>query len=143
MEWTQHRVWHKALFALKKLRLSKLREKAFKYLSIYKRQLGMDGNGYNKCITCGVKSHWKQLQGSHFIHGHSKSTYLEPTNVHPACVRCNLYLSGNLVSYGLFMNRAYGIEEVQRLWNLSHKVVKFDRSYYEGIILLYKGKVKE
>ena len=123
---------------MKKLRLSKLREKAFKYLSLYKRQLGMDGNGYNRCITCGKSYHWKLLHGGHFVHGHSKPTYLLEMNVHAQCFVCNHYLSGHLLVYNDFMIDKYGKDKVDELRSYAYKVVKFDRSYYEAIIQKYK-----
>lgn len=40
------------------------------------------------------------------------------------------------------MKNKYGWETIDALRELSHQVVKMDRSYYESIIEEYKGKLE-
>lgn len=127
----------------KKLKsISSLKKKAWKVFSGWIRQRDMVSPGIIICITCGASVWHKDANSSHFIHGHSKPTFFDPRNVHSSCVRCNLYLSGNLVEYAAFMQKKYGWETVDALRELSHKVVKPTREYFQGIIDKYKMKVE-
>jgi hypothetical protein len=110
-----------------------LKAKAWKTFSAYVRK--RDG----KCVTCGAGAE----NAGHFIHGHGKPTFFDERNCHGQCVRCNLYLSGNLIEYAAFMKSKYGWETVDALRELSHQVVKFGREYYEDIINRYKIGEKE
>ena len=125
----------------KLLKMNKLRDKAWKCFSNYIRYSSADNNGIAKCITCGVKKNWKQLHSGHFIHGHNKLTFFMPENVHPQCVVCNLYKSGNLIPYYEYMANRYGQAKIEEIKSLSHKVFKPTRDEYDEIIHLY-GKIK-
>lgn len=123
----------------KKLKsISSLKKKAWRLFSIWIRQRGMDENGINVCITCGVKVHWTKMNASHFIHGHSKPTFFDDRNVHGSCIRCNLYLSGNLIEYSNFMKNKYGWDTVDALRELSEQVWKPSRQELQDIIERYK-----
>lgn len=127
----------------RKISLKGLKKKSWVLFSEWVRRRFADSVGIVSCITCGAKIHWKQANASHFIHGHGKPTFLDERNVHASCVRCNLYLSGNLVEYAAFMQKTYGWDTVDALRELSHQVVKFNREYYEGFIAMYADKLEE
>ena len=129
--------------ARKLLPVHKLREKAWGVISEVRRREASDRCGYLICITCKEKVFWKEAHLSHFIHGHSKPTYLEPTNIHPSCARCNLHLSGNLAEYANFMNKTYGASEIERLITLSHQVWKPSRELYDQLITEYSARLKK
>lgn len=119
-----------------------LKAKAWKVFSAWVKRRDMIG-GIIICITCGSQVLPGDANSSHFIHGHSKPTFFDERNVHSSCVRCNLYLSGNLVEYAAFMQKKYGWETIDALRELSHQVVKPTREFYQEIIVRYKAKVKE
>ena len=127
--------------ARKRLSLPSLKKKAWKCFSNYIRFRAADQQGYASCVTCGARDKWKNLHAGHFLHGHSKPTFLVPENVAPQCIKCNHFLSGNLIAYYEYMIRKYGQAKIDELKALSHKVEKPSRDYYERIIELY-GKIK-
>lgn len=126
----------------KKLRkISALKKQAWRVFSEWIRRREADKDGYLSCITCGTKVHWKDSNASHFLHGHSKPTFFEPRNVHGSCIRCNLYLSGNLIEYTRFMIDRYGLAVVDELRALSKQIYKPSRQDLEAIIEKYsKGE---
>lgn len=127
----------------KKLRkLSALKREAWQTFSEFIRRREADQEGIISCITCSAKIHWKNANASHYLHGHSKPTFFDPRNVHGSCIRCNLYLSGNLIEYSVFMKNRYGWETIDALRELSHQVVKFNRDYYQEIIDKYKDEIR-
>jgi len=82
------------------------REKAWREMSKHIRTIEPN------CVTCGGPAE----NAGHFIHGVTLTKlYLEPKIVHSQCISCNLYLSGNLAKYTIFMIDKYGREEVERL----------------------------
>lgn len=118
--------------------LKKNKKKAWAIFSKYIRLKGSD-NGYNKCCTCGVVKHWKELQAGHFIPGRSNSILFVEDNVHPQCRRCN-YNEGNGPEYFAFMETVYGRERIDELRSLRHKKVKFTAFDYKAIHDEYKKK---
>lgn len=128
---------------MRKLPINRLKKKAWKVTSNHVRKNAADKDGLVACVTCGARNHWKNMHAGHYIHGHSKPTFLVVENVHPQCVRCNHFLSGNLLEYNDFMLKKYGQGKVEELRKLSKQVIKYDRSYYELIIEMYKDSEKE
>ena len=69
------------------------------------------------CITCGDIT----TQAGHFIHNVSNTKlHFDERNVHGQCTRCNMYLSGNLAPYTLFMEDTYGRTLVDRFLYLKN-----------------------
>ena len=67
------------------------------------------------CVTCGGSAE----NAGHFVHGVSLTKlYLNPDIVHSQCISCNLWQSGNMAKYTLFMIDKYGRKEVDRLLKL-------------------------
>lgn len=124
--------------ARKKLKLNRLKDKAWGYFSKFIRHSAADIHGIVKCVTCDSPHYWKDAHAGHYIHGHYKPTFLIRENVHVQCVRCNKYLNGNLNNYEAYMLHKYGQEKIDELRALSHKVEKPERSYYDEVILHYK-----
>lgn len=124
----------------KKPSLKTLKRNAWKVFAIFIKKRGASVLGYANCVTCWKQDMWQNMDAGHFIHGHSKPTFFDDRNVHPQCVRCNHYLSGNLIEYSNYMKKTYGWETIDALRELSHQVIKFNRDYYEGIIEKYKEK---
>src|SRR3990167_1842728 len=98
--------------------ISSLKKKAWQLFSLFIRQRGSDSNGFNSCITCGVRKHYKELQAGHFIGGRHNAILFEPKAVFPQCYSCNVMKHGDQINYFRFMQRTYGdkvIEELEEL----------------------------
>ena len=121
----------------KKLPISRLKNKAWDVVSKWVRFTAANEHGIVLCVTCDSKHFWKDIQAGHFIHGHAKPTFLVLMNVHPQCVQCNHFKSGNLEKYREFMVKQYGEGSVEALRQLSHKIWKPTRDELEGIITKY------
>ena len=75
-----------------------------------------------QCVTCQRYYGVKQMQGGHFIPRKHNATCFEEMNVHPQCVKCNHFLSGNLAEFERFMCTAYGLEAVDALKAKSREI---------------------
>ncbi len=93
------------------------------------------------CFTCGDQRDWKEQQAGHFIHRNCLDFDLR--NIHCQCVKCNKYLSGNLIAYTQKMLEVYDEGTIADLQWLSKQVRKFSRSELEDLIFIYKQKIKE
>jgi len=114
-----------------------LKKKAWSVFSEYIRKRGADENGYTYCCSCGQRSHWRNLQAGHYYHGHSKQSFFDEINVHGQCVKCNHYLSGNLIEYTRFMQDKYTKEQLENLRLRSKQILKLGRADLEAIIKKY------
>ncbi len=69
------------------------------------------------CISCGK---YNQLQAGHYYSaGKHELLRFEEDNVHGQCIKCNYYLSGNLIKYREGLIKKIGIERVERLDTLA------------------------
>jgi hypothetical protein len=96
-------------------------------------------NGYITCVTCGDVIHWKEANAGHFKHG---LDFVED-NQHGQCVKCNLYNSGRLDRYAIYILDRYGRERVDELEFMSRNRPKYSRSELAEIKEKYKKKCKE
>ena len=126
----------------RKLTIPRLRDKVWAVFSLFIRSKG-SVDGFNRCVTCGVTLPITELHAGHFIHGKNKATYLEEDNVHPQCVKCNLYLSGNLLEYYPFMENEYGTIRIEELKIAHKKEHIWKRQDLEDKYVYYKEKVRE
>jgi len=118
----------------KKLKSIKtLKSKSWKLMSEHVRVSNIVGEGFNVCVTCGSVRHYKEMHAGHFIHA-SKGSFVsyDKRNIHPQCVKCNVYLGGNLIEYTLFIQNHYGPETVDELKQLKNTIMK--RADFEEVI---------
>lgn len=94
------------------------------------------------CISCGGEV---QQAGHYFSQGqHSALRFALPHevayfNTNGQCIRCNMYLSGNLIKYRQGLVKRYGEEFVLRLeTEAEQKTKKWSRNELEIIIETYK-----
>lgn len=94
------------------------------------------------CISCGGEV---QQAGHYFSQGqHSALRFALPHeigyfNTNGQCIRCNMYLSGNLIKYRQGLVKRYGEEFVLRLEaEAEQKTKKWSRNELEIIIETYK-----
>ena len=88
------------------------KKRCWKLMSEYVRRKDADWRGMVSCFTCYTSVSWKDANASHFIHG---TLDLDERNLKAACIKCNLYLSGNLANYALRLVKEYGLEWVEQL----------------------------
>ena len=115
-----------------KNRIPTLRRKAWALFSVYIRR-----RDKNVCFTCGGFA----THAGHFIH--KDALDFDELNVHAQCVRCNLYLSGNLADYTIKMIDKYGRGKVDKLLARRHEIHHWTVGELEEIIERYKKATKE
>lgn len=90
------------------------------------------------CVSCGSG---KPTHASHFMsQGHHSALRFEEDNVHLACVRCNVFLHGNLINYRKALVSKIGEERVIYLETYPQKAHKWDRFTLIEKIEFYKHK---
>jgi hypothetical protein len=89
------------------------------------------------CISCGGPV---QQAGHFFSQGHHSALRYSEINTNGQCIRCNCYLSGNLIRYRQGLVKRYGEAEVERLELNADlkKAWKWDRIELEQLISKYK-----
>ena len=98
-----------------------------------------DSEGMVTCVTCPARIHYKEANAGHYMH----YLHFREDNQHVQCRRCNLFLSGNLANYTLFMIDKYGREKVDELVLEKMKPPKYGIGELREIREKYTKKVKE
>jgi len=124
---------HKETKTYQKKRFKTLHAKAWKLISLYVRQLGVDEYGYNRCYTCDGEFHYRELHCSHY---HHNKLDFDLRNLRPCCPKCNTYMSGNLAIYGTKLARELGVEGLEQL-RLDANTTTYTTEDLENIIKQY------
>lgn len=95
-----------------------LKKKCWRLWSKKIREEASDWRGNIICYTCGDTRPLAQMQAGHFIHG---KLDFDERNIKPQCVKCNMYLSGNLGNYAERLIRENGLDWIEQLKNDAHK----------------------
>ena len=121
--------------AKKLIPLEKLKKKAQDTFNAWIRHRDKDKG----CISCGGPV---QQAGHYFSAGHYSGLRFNETNTNGQCIRCNCYLSGNLIHYRQGLVDRYGHNTVKELEDsaLLRKSAKWDRAMLELIIENYKNR---
>ena len=122
---------------------TKIKEKLWKYFSLYIRLRDTDNKGMWKCISCWREYHYKTLQCWHFIprYYHIR-TYDEKIN-NANCYWCNCMKSWNYIEYEYWMIKKYWKKEVERLKNWRNELKNRKEYELEEMIEIYKNKSDE
>ena len=95
------------------------------------------------CISCGKKITGR-VNASHYYNANNHwNVRFDENNVHSSCITCNQYLSGNLIEYGVRLEKLIGPDEFAILREDAYKLRKFSIDELKGIIAEYKRKLKE
>lgn len=88
------------------------------------------------CISCNGPV---EQAGHYFSQGHHSALRYNEMNTAGQCIRCNMYLSGNLIKYRQGLVKRYGEKEVLRLEQMAeiHRKWKWERFDLENIIIKY------
>lgn len=112
--------------------LPKLKKKAQDVFNKWIRHRDQD----ERCISCGGPV---EQAGHYFSSGHYSALTFNEMNVNGQDVRCNMFLSGNLIHYRQGLVRKYGEKKVKELEELAEvRTYKWSRTELEEIILKYK-----
>jgi hypothetical protein len=88
------------------------------------------------CISCGQPGN---QAGHYFSAGQYSALRFDPDNIHLQCTRCNLFLSGNLIEYGMGLIKRYGeLFHISLLQKSRERVKKWQRDELNEIIEKYK-----
>lgn len=91
----------------------------------------------NPCLACGGPA--SPAHASHFYASTFTATRWDERNVNNCCVRCNVFLHGNLLGYRKGIIAKYGEKVLEELEALHNQPVKLDRHELEENINYYKG----
>ena len=120
----------------KKIPLKKLFHQCWDIMSYCVRFGNADAKGFVKCVTCGKKKHWKQMNAGHCIH---RVLDFDEININPQCRRCNKFLHGNLETYTMYLLLTYGEQALKDLHERANiakeKKQKYSRKELEAILL--------
>ena len=123
------------------------RSKAITTLQKLRRLQEADYNGYCSCASCGLKFHWKELDGGHFLpKGNSSFHALNPDNIWPQCKYCNNWGMRHGIAaqqYTLFMEEKFGKEFVREMIDTKGQVKKISKVEYQEMIDKWKAEIKE
>ena len=101
-------------------------------------------NGYFICISCQELKPINQMNASHYYPKEVKqyrAVRFDLDNIHGGCIRCNKYLSGNLIPYRENLIKKIGLERFERLEKLSKlENFTFNRNFLIKNIEILKNK---
>lgn len=121
-----------------------LKRQLWKVMSEWIRRKDADINGYVKCVTCGCKKHWKEMDAGHYIPKTAGlGMYFCENNIHPQCTYCNRFLHGNIQRYAIFMQETYGNQILKLLEHQRHQIVSISPMEYTRLIEYYKNKINK
>jgi len=134
-EKTERKEWSQRKSKLKKEMLTvqdylKIAQQVFNAY-IRKRDQGKN------CISC-QKPCKKENAGHYFNSNNHWNVRFDELNVHLQCEACNTYLSGNLIEYGINLEKLIGADEFTILREKAYQTRKFTRDELKEIIEKYK-----
>jgi hypothetical protein len=111
------------------------------YFSIYIRLKYADEYGKLHCYTCGKEMTIDQAQAGHCLTGRRNAIIFDEEVVRPQCIRCNIFLNGNLNE---FMDRLIE-ENGQEWWDEAklrkYKTAKFTQEELREKYEYYKAEI--
>lgn len=122
--------------------VSQLKKEADKYFSIYIRMRDADRYGFGKCITCGTKKHWKELQNGHFVKRSVSLLRFDDENCNAQCSACNVWKHGELYKYGKELDLKYGDGTADKLHAQRFTTHKFSAQELLDIVTESKENIK-
>ena len=119
----------------------KLSKKLDVIFSKYIRWYYADANGYVECYTCGVTKPVKEMQCGHFQSRRHYATRWHTDNCKPQCVKCNMFMQGNIWVYGNKLKAEIGDVKFNELIQLSNTTVKYTQQDYLDMLEYYKKEL--
>ena len=119
----------------------KLSKKLDVIFSKYIRWYYADANGYVECYTCGITKPVKEMQCGHFQSRRHYATRWHTDNCKPQCVKCNMFMQGNIWVYGNKLKAEIGDVKFNKLIQLSNSTVKYTQQDYLDMLEYYKKEL--
>lgn len=94
------------------------------------------------CISCD-KPCKKENAGHYFSSGGHANVRFDEDNVHLQCEYCNTFLHGNLILYGVNLEKKIGKDEFTILREKAYEEKKFTKIELKELLLTYKQKLKQ
>jgi len=94
------------------------------------------------CISCGKKLVGKFDAGHYYNANNHWAVRFDEQNVHGQCVECNQHKHGNLIEYGIRLEKLIGEDEFTILREKAYQLRKFTREELKEIIAYYKAKTR-
>jgi len=119
--------------------LSSLKDELWRWFSLYIRY--RDGG---VCFTCNKQTEigTRDSQAGHYVSRTYLPTFIDERNVHCQCMRCNIFLKGNLDEYAIRLRRKYGVNILEELNQKKHdQSFRYSYSDYERLIAYYRSQV--
>lgn len=110
--------------------------------SLYIRLRDTDSFGYGRCITCGLRVHYKLADCGHGISRHHMATRFDERNCGLQCQTCNRYEGGEQEKFAQAVDKKYGHGTWEILQTLSRSTFKLTRPEIEEMVTYYRDKVK-
>lgn len=124
----------KTIAKYKKYSTSRLKKKAIQVFNSWVRARDKE----NGCISCGGNV---DHAGHYYSAGHYDALRFNEDNCHGQCISCNFHKSGNLIKYGINLEKKIGKERIEKLHFLSDQskktLNKQNRIFYIEIIKNY------
>jgi len=125
----------------KKSKFIYYKEQAWKFASLYIRQINADQRGFVKCITCPTIQHWKNMDAGHYKKRANMATFLYEKNLGVQCHHCNRNLDGNTPEFEKYIINTYGRDELDYIIDLSNSIQKYTWFELAEIATEYKNKL--
>lgn len=110
--------------------------------SLYIRLRDADAGGMCRCISCGRRIPFSQIQCGHLFTRHNMSVRWDEQNCNPQCGECNCGKSGNIESYRPRLIERIGLEAFEALCERAHGVRKWSGDELREMIRHYTAEVK-
>lgn len=120
----------------------KLETKLDILFSKFIRLFWSDKQWYCKCISCGVRLHYKEMHNAHYIPRACRMYRRSEDNCRPACPSCNTYREAfHYSKYTIYMTDLFGKEKVEQMRLDKSKVYKIPVYELQEKIDYYKKEV--
>jgi len=93
------------------------------------------------CISCGKVMEDAEGHASHYKPSTNSILRFDERNVHKSCVKCNIFLSGNLAAYRIALVNKLGLQTVEELESING-AYKFSVDELQNVIDTYRDKIK-
>ena len=122
--------------------VAQLKRQADKYFSTYIRLRDSDRNGLAKCITCGIKKPYKEMQNGHFVKRSVSLLRYDDENCNAQCMQCNVFKYGEQYKYAKEIDLKYGVGTADKLHAQRHTTHSFTAQELLDIIEEAKSNIK-
>jgi hypothetical protein len=122
--------------------MSAMEKKLDKIFSEWIRRSHADEGGTVACVTCKRLLYWKDSDCGHYIKRQHRAVRWDERNVGPQCTSCNHFNGGRQDEFGWHIIKKHGLETLDQLMQMKHKVMKLTRADLEDLIAAYKAKLE-